>query len=219
MQKVFPVANKLRKNWTLLWNHLSLKGNSSKVFSHLSSLYNNPLRYYHNLNHIDHCLTEFSFVKNLAVNPDAIEMAIYFHDAVYDTHSKLNEETSADLTRKILLEAGANQNLITKVSNLILVTKHAQQVNDQNSKIIIDVDLSIFGQNRTIFDEYETGIRLEYSWFPEKEFNEKRVTILKSFLNRPKIYSTELFISKYEGLARKNLTYSIEKLSTKKLDK
>lgn len=77
----------------------------------------------------------------------------------------------------------------------------------------MDIDLSILGQDRSKFDEYERQIRSEYSWVAADAFAKGRSAILSSILARPRIYSTGLFYNKYEKIARENLARSIARLA------
>ena len=58
----------------------------------------------------------------------------------------------------------------------------------------------------------EEQIRQEYAWVPEPVFASKRIEILRSFLARKQIFSTEWFRKNYEQQARRNLETSISKL-------
>ena len=48
--------------------------------------------------------------------------------------------------------------------------------------LMVDVDLSILGQNEQRFAEYEAQIREEYRWVPGLIFKPKRAEILQRFL-------------------------------------
>ena len=76
----------------------------------------------------------------------------------------------------------------------------------------MDIDLSIFGQLKEIFDEYEANIRKEYEFYPLEIYNPGRMKILNSFLNKEFIYQIPEVRKKYEKKARENLQRSIEKL-------
>lgn len=65
------------------------------------------------------------------------------------------------------------------------------------------------GQGDEVFDEYERNVRAEYDWVEEEQFRKARATILKSFLERPRIYYTDYFHEKYEQKAKTNLERSI----------
>jgi predicted metal-dependent HD superfamily phosphohydrolase len=75
------------------------------------------------------------------------------------------------------------------------------------------VDLSILGQSEARFAEYESQIRSEYAWVAQEVFNTKRAEILRCFLARRRLYSTDHFFDRYEVQARQNLAQSIRTLS------
>ena len=81
-----------------------------------------------------------------------------------------------------------------------------------DARLLVDVDLSIFGAAKPRFEEYERQIRHEYSWVPEDVFCERRVRILTSFLDRPAIYGTPYYASRLETRARENLRRSLARL-------
>jgi predicted metal-dependent HD superfamily phosphohydrolase len=109
-----------------------------------------------------------------------------------------------------LSEAGASK-FIEPISNLILATKK-HVTTDKDGAVSLDIDLSILGQSEERFSEYEKQIRLEYEWVPEEIFRSKRCEILQNFLNRERLFTTDLFFSKYERQARLNLDRSLSTL-------
>lgn len=164
----------------------------------LKARYAEPHRKYHTLEHIEHCLREFD--PRQAREPEAVEAAIWFHDAVYDTRRHDNEEKSAELLLSLLPEA-------KRAAELVLVTKH-HRASTPDETLLVDIDLAILGQPAERFDRYEREIREEYAWVPEAIFREKRGQILQGFLDRPFIYGTEFFRATYEAAARANLLRS-----------
>lgn len=176
------------------------------------TLYDQPPRAYHNWSHVEACLRELSAVRSLCADPDALEVAIWLHDCIYDPQRHDNEEQSATLARKWLAELLAPSSFIDTVAQLILVTKHNAIPASPDGKLIVDIDLSILGQAPEVFDAYERAIRQEYSFVPDEAFRAGRTCILQGFLDRPKIYCTQSFQGRYERAARANLARSIEQL-------
>jgi predicted metal-dependent HD superfamily phosphohydrolase len=177
----------------------------------LLACYQEPQRHYHNLQHLGECLREFDRARALAEDPAAVELAVWFHDAVYDPRAGDNEERSADLCADCLRSAGASEAISRVVIGLVLATKH-HVASTPDEALLIDIDLSILGQTRERFVEYEAQIWQEYSWVPERVFVGKRGEVLRRFLERPRIYNTEHFFSRYEERARENLNWSLEQL-------
>lgn len=205
------VQEELKARWLSLWQRLHATGAPLAIDSQLIKHYTEPHRAYHNLKHIDHCLKELDTVRSLADNPDLIELAIWFHDAIYDPRSKENEVQSAQLAVDTAKKAGLDR-IAESLSALILATRHDGAPSDKDQQILVDVDLSILGQPSAIFLEYEKNIRREYSWVAENDFRVGRRKVLQSFLDRPYIYWTSVLRKKYELKARTNLKASIQNL-------
>ena len=209
----------LHSRWVELWDRLEQRGaagDHEKVYRALVTGYGEAHRAYHNLAHIQHVLTEFDAVHELAEDPDAVEFALWCHDVVYDIGPGDNEAESALFAREALLGFGLNEKWADRVSGLILATRHDVSPNDLDAQLVVDIDLSILGQSWERFDVYEAAIRSEFAPVIEARgvagFNAGRAAILKRFLARPAIYTTDYFREKYEQQARANLRRSIERL-------
>lgn len=204
------------KNWVEFWKEVcgpkSINlGQIVHMYFYICDLYYQPHRAYHNFKHIDQCLREFDQAKHLAVDPYAVEAAIWFHDLIYLPLDKDNEEKSAKVAYDKMCCTPADFN--QKVFNHIMATKHKVLPVDPDSQLLVDIDLSILGQSQDKFDEYERRIRQEYYWVSEDVFTSGRSGILMSFLERPAIYSTSFFKDRYEEQARENITRSLAQLS------
>ncbi len=204
---------KFRNQWlTLLGNDAPVSASLS-LFDTLNSHYNESSRHYHNITHIHECLNLFTSITDRLTHPQAVGLAIWYHDAIYDTHESQNEERSAELARIELTKIALSESLIWKVFDLIMVTKHPSQPATDDEKYLTDIDLSIFGENTERFDRYDKNIRLEYIHVPEDVYIPKRTEVLSGFLDLPFIYHTEYFRDKYENSARQNLERAINRLN------
>lgn len=201
-----------KTKWFEFWQRLGVKNSPASFFAELEARYSEPHRAYHSLAHVMDCLAEFESAKDAAHDPTAVEMAIWYHDIVYDPRAKDNEEQSAELAAKVSSDIGLPSPLNQRVNRLILATKKHDASLDQDAPLLVDVDLSILGRGPQRFDNYENQIRQEYSWVSDEAFAAGRTAVLESFLTRPVIYSTEFFRNKYEQQARENLKRSISKL-------
>ena len=178
----------------------------------LERAYTSPDRHYHNLDHIQHCLTLFEQMRNQFADAEDVELAIWFHDSVYDSARSDNEDRSADWAAQSLMECGASQEQIDRVRNLILATKHNAAPTEQDARLLVDIDLAILGSGAEQFDAYERAIRREYAHVPEQAFVRGRSQNLEKFLARPHIYLTDHFRDKFEAPARRNVTRSLAQL-------
>jgi predicted metal-dependent HD superfamily phosphohydrolase len=177
-------------------------------------MYSEPHRHYHNLLHIEDCLMEFDRAKQLATDPAAVELAIWFHDAVYDPRAATNEERSAELARDWLRDVHASDVLSDSVGRLVLATKSHDASLHADAPLLVDVDLSILGRPPEQFGEYERQIREEYAFVERTVFVAKRAEILHRFLTRERIYQTDFFFHRMEAQARANLRASVQRLAT-----
>jgi predicted metal-dependent HD superfamily phosphohydrolase len=178
-------------------------------YDRLRAAYAEPHRHYHNQQHIAECLAEFDRARHLARHPTAVELALWFHDAVYNSKASDNEEQSAALLKSCAAEGRMTDSLAETATGLVMVTKNHDVHADPDAALMVDVDLSILGQSEKRFSEYEQQIRQEYAWVPQAIFASNRAEILNRFLARPTIFATEWFRTKYEQQARRNLKASI----------
>jgi predicted metal-dependent HD superfamily phosphohydrolase len=173
-------------------------------YEELIARYREPHRRYHTLQHLEECFARFDELADLAERPAEVELAIWFHDAIYDTKRGDNELRSADWA----LDATGNKN----VHALVMATRHEAVPQGRDEQVLVDVDLWILGAPPERFDEYERQVREEYAWVPGLVYRQKRREILESFVARPAIYSTERFAQRYEPRARANLARSLARL-------
>jgi predicted metal-dependent HD superfamily phosphohydrolase len=143
-----------------------------------------------------------------------VQLALWFHDAIYDTRAQDNEERSARWAAESLSGADAPGEAAARVHALVMVTRHAAVPSGADAELLVDVDLSILGAPEARFAEYERQVRQEYAWVPEAGFRKARARVLESFLARPRIYSTSWFKRRLEERARANLARSIVELSS-----
>ena len=185
-----------------------------ETFHILKNLYSQSHRFYHNKSHISQCLSQFQKYRHQANLPDEVEIAIWFHDGIYDTTSTDNEEKSAELAEHRLSILNVKAESIERIVKMILATKN-HLVSTIDSQLLIDIDLLILGAETPIFEQYDRNIRKEYHWVAEEVYLHKRVQVLQSFLDRDVIYHTKEIREEYEIQARNNISRTIEQLSFK----
>ena len=187
------------------FNELSLRVGvieeiAERVFDGLMELYSEENRAYHNLLHIDRML---SWLDESGEVSDAVELAIWFHDAIYDPRGSQNEAKSAQYFTD-RFGSHIDDALGADVERLILATDPTRARSGQGDEdLIIDIDLSILGSSPKDYDIYRLSVRSEYSFVSDTDFSAGRSLILEGFLSQ-KIYATEFF-SLLEGKARSNL--------------
>lgn len=199
----------LRERWLKLTAEIQWQGEAADVWSILQTHYTEPCRAYHNLTHIHACLTELDSAPVPAQNRNALELALWFHDVIYDAKAKDNEAKSGELFQQFAVEAKLSSALIADVARLILITKHDKPPVSMDERWIVDIDLSILGSEPGAFARYEEQIRAEYAWVPQADFCKGRAAVLEHFLKRERLYTTPYFFQRYEARARVNLTEAV----------
>ena len=201
-----------RDRWVTLWRATGAGGDAAGWYERLTSAYAEPHRYYHTQHHIAECLAEFDRVRRLARHPTAVELALWFHDAVYDPRAADNEEQSAALAKSCFAAFKVADALPETVAKLIMATKTHELNAGDDAELVIDIDLSVLGRDEEGFLQYEQQIRREYAWVPDLVFASKRLEILQRFVAREHLFATKWFRNKYEAQARRNLKASNTKL-------
>lgn len=200
-----------KNRWVKLMESLGLP-DSIPCYEQVYAAYSERHRYYHTIQHIDAMLAHFDSVSEYANAPAELELAIWFHDAIYKAFSKTNELDSAVWAKEFLLSNGYDPDGSESVFNLIMATLHNGQPRDLDQKLMVDIDLTILGSSPSVYDEFERNVRKEYRLIPSFIYRKKRKQILQGFLNQPSIYNTEHFKNQYEALARENIQRAIEAL-------
>lgn len=205
-----PESNALlARSWQRCAGSATAQPIASSVFDELVARYSEPHRNYHTLQHLTECLAYFETASHLAEHPGEVEIALWFHDGIYDTQRHDNERQSADWARAVLEGHGAAPSTVQRVDGLIMATCHSALPVSPDARLLVDVDLSILGAGPARFAEYEQQIRDEYAFVPAALFRQKRGEILQAFLDRPVIYNTPLFHETLEARARENLRKAV----------
>ncbi|ESW71674.1 hypothetical protein X769_03800 [Mesorhizobium sp. LSJC268A00] len=190
----------------------------------LSALYQAPDRHYHNLAHIEALLALADEYRASLHDSGAVEAAIWFHDAIYDSRAKDNEARSAALAQD-KLAARTDPERLGRIAAMIVATAthelpslQPRCLADENAlrdaALFLDMDLAILGASADAFDAYEQAVRREYGWVEEPMWRAGRGAILKTFLARQHIFHTQEFRQRFEPQARQNLARSLETLKS-----
>jgi predicted metal-dependent HD superfamily phosphohydrolase len=200
------------ERWQATWKGLGVESPKADLYAVVRTRYAESHRSYHTIQHLDECFASLDEARHLAHKVHEVELALWFHDVVYEVRGQDNEERSASWARDAAIQQGVARSVAGRVHQLVLATKHNATPTSADAALLVDVDLAILGAAVERFDEYERQVRQEYSWVPSLLFRRKRREILQAFLARPHIYSTDHFRGRYEVPARANLARSIERL-------
>ncbi len=170
-------------------------------------------RAYHTPQHLQACFAQFEQVQDQCDHPDEVALALWFHDAIYDTHAHDNEEKSAELAVECLISQKIMPVKIERVRKLIIATKHQSSATDNDTALLLDIDIGILGSSPSRYAQYEKQIREEYCWVPDELYKQGRKKVLQQFLTHPSIYASAFFKEKYEQQAQLNLRKALSELA------
>ena len=204
----------MHERWLSLANRLKIGATPAEdLWCVLTEAYEGNGRFYHNLNHIQHVLDVADQLQNVASEFTAVQLAIWFHDVVYDPRRHDNEAQSAAFALQLLRPLHVPEALLANVSNLILATKsHEAAVSDPNYFVVLDADLAILGAAPEQYDAYAQAIRQEYSFVPDAAYRAGRTAVLQRFLARSPFYFTEEMQMVGETAVIQNITRELKQL-------
>jgi predicted metal-dependent HD superfamily phosphohydrolase len=200
-----------------LWNRCSLPdsdADASAVWAALIESYNEPWRQYHTAEHLCHCLQQLDLASSLMEHPEAVELALWFHDIIIQPDAPNNEEQSAKMFERTA-EKHFARDLVKKVAVLIHTTVHRDPPQEQNARYLCDIDLSSLALPWEQFLTDSAALRAEHSETADAPFYRAKIRFLSSLLDRPAIFLTEFFRSRHEHAARENIRRYITELQTK----
>lgn len=175
----------------------------------LTRRYTEPHRVYHGLPHVAWMLDEG---REPGLDEDQ-QLAIWFHDAIYDVPTVDNEERSAALAVARLTAGGLPRERVERIERIVLDTKkHVPTI--EASKLVIDLDLASLALPRDEFEANGARLREEFAALDDAEFEAGRIAFMEAFLARERIFWTE-WGAPLEERARENLRLDLEAMRAK----
>lgn len=209
-----PTVGSLQARFGALWSRCIIPDVASLhalAYGQLNEAYADPRRRYHGWGHVAHCLQQFDLAAGQMQDPDAVEMALWFHDAVYTPGAPDNERQSADWF--VARATGQFPDvLIDKVRAFILSTTHKEAPADRDGCFVVDIDLSGLGANWERFLRDSRQIRKECDAIPDHVFYPAHVRFLQSLLARPRVFYSDFFHRRYERRTRLNIARLITRI-------
>jgi predicted metal-dependent HD superfamily phosphohydrolase len=176
----------------------------------LLARWSEPHRRHHMLIHLHEMLDAIGLLADSGIvfDRDAVQLAAWFHDAIYEIGRDDNEDRSAELARELL----ASSPMRDEVARLVLVTKtHKVADDDINGAVLCDADLSVLGSDALRYRAYAEAVREEYAEIPDEVFKPARADVLASLLDG------QLFTAsgreRWDQLARRNIAEEITALA------
>ena len=190
--------------WHDLAQTLSLPAALSDVIlAELQAGYGETGRHYHTDRHIVSLLDR---AVGLDFRDGEIaQLAIFFHDLVYDPLRNDNERRSAEvMTQRLSDHVSANK--LDKATAIIEATASHQPTGDADTDLVLDLDMGILGQPWPIYETYARGVMAEYlPYTGEAAWRQGRVSLfIDPTLARGKIFITDHF-KPFDDRAMENL--------------
>lgn len=186
--------------------------NPENAYATLRGLYSGDGRFYHTLAHIVDGLDQLCEFSAYLEDKDAFTLAWLFHDAVYDSRERNNEENSAALLERLCESWGVDKGLIASAKRLVMATKHGfVKAVSADEKWLVDLDMSILGKSAAEYELYENNLRREYSWAPNRDWAAGRGDFLAGL--RPPYFYTDHFIDRFGASAEQNIRRAIANLT------
>lgn len=162
-------------------------------------------RSYHGVLHLVECLRALDSTPPDNISIDVVELALWYHDVIYDPRASDNEARSAQRLLQDAARVGLPSMVAGAAADLVRATVHTGGAGAQvtaEAALIADIDLSIFGADSIGFMDFEYGVEEEYAHVPKFWFLFRRGQFLANLLKRPQLFRTAAFRTRYEQAAR-----------------
>lgn len=194
-----------RQRLVELWQSLgAAPDDAHALFDELYALYAEPGRHYHTPQHIEHCLRHMDRVRDLLHDPVSVELAVWFHDAIYELGGSDNERRSA---RWFLQRSRGvvDDRRRRRVARLILATIHPSAPADPDARFLVDIDLSSFGLPWPEFLRDSVNVRRESTACSDREWSERQTRFLDCLVRNPPFFLTDYYRAHHEQQAQDNI--------------
>ena len=171
-----------------------------------------PHRRYHDRRHLAEVLAALQTLAGGEPVPVPVVCAAYAHDAVY-AGAPDDEQRSADLAAEVLSGLGVPAQVVDEVVRLVLLTAtHDVDPQDAAGALLSDADLAVLAAPEQRYRDYTRAVREEYSHLDDASFRRGRSAVLRSLLDRPRLYATQEGRRRWDAAARRNLQAEITSL-------
>lgn len=191
------------------------RGDRFGVFADLVARHDEPDRHHHDFDHASDVVDAVLGLHSQGDDWASPVLAAWFHDVVYDpTASRgTNEGASAVVAHDALSSLGVTLTSLGAIVRLISLTaSHDPSPNDRSGAVLCDADLSVLGGDDDRYDRYVVAVRAEYAHVPDDAWSEGRRRVLRSFLDRSRIFHTDAGRERWEAAARTNISRELSSL-------
>lgn len=176
--------------------------------------YTDPGRRYHGVRHLAGVLARLEELARAGTPYDrtAVQLAAWFHDAIYDGERDA-EERSAAWAEDALPPLVAAET-VAEVARLVRVTEtHDPAADDVNGCALSDADLAVLAGDEEAYDEYAAAVRTEYGHIDDDAYRDGRAAFLTGLADRDRIFRTAHALAHWEGRARANIARELAALT------
>lgn len=198
----------IQREWEELAGRMNLL-NAAPLGCELIAAWSEPHRCFHTTRHLAEVV---ALLHEWRTSPQ-LQLAAWFHDAIYDPTKLDNEARSASWARQALLVRGLSALDIESVCAAILATA-GHRAADETFAPLLDADLSILGMPAARYSEYRLAIRQEYAAASDMQFRIGRKAFLNGMLKRGSIYLTNTARGLFEAQARQNIAVELKALES-----
>ncbi|MEU8432614.1 hypothetical protein AB0F18_06810 [Streptomyces sp. NPDC029216] len=196
----------LRRRWAATAASAGAGQDPAPYADRLLTAWAEPQRRYHTTAHLADVLARLDVLADHAADPTAVELAAWFHDAVYRPDRSENEERSAALAERALPELGVDAARTAEVARLVRLTvTHDPAPGDTNGEALCDADLAVLAGDPDAYAAYAAAVRAEYGFVPDDAFRTGRAAVLRQLLGLPRLFRTPYGAAHWEAPARRNL--------------
>jgi predicted metal-dependent HD superfamily phosphohydrolase len=200
-----PAETELRRAWE------AIAPAHPEVVERLLARHREPQRRYHTVEHVAAVVRHLRTTAGDQLVPELVAAALY-HDAIYHVRSPTNEADSARLAADELAGIGWDERRCALVARLVRATA-CHEATDEQEAALLDADLAILGSAPATYDAYVTAIRAEHAHVADADWRAGRAAVLRSFLDKPRIYATAVMRAEREAQARANVQRELEALT------
>jgi predicted metal-dependent HD superfamily phosphohydrolase len=176
----------------------------NRVWEALSQHYQEPHRFYHTLAHLAQCLKELDNAKDHIEEFRATEMAIWFHDIIYQYGARDNEALSAEYFRTVAAPT-MPANFVDRVCEFIVATQHTGAAQDEAVAFVVDIDLSGFGLPWEGYMADSDALRLEAGSIGDEQYYQGKMRFLSELQKWPSLFQSPFFRDRLEERAHSNI--------------
>ena len=180
----------------------------------LVAAYADPQRGYHDGRHLGEVLDRLDELADASTSYDAVavQLAAWFHDAVYDGERDAEERSAA--WAEEALPGLVPADVVREVARLVRMTEtHLPDDADANGCALSDADLGILAADPGRYEDYRAAVRQEYAHLPDEVFLPGRATVLRSLADKPHLFHTPFAREHWEQPARANLERELAELA------